>query len=122
MHKTLFGIELLYRVNYLRVAWAAERERRKDVRAPAIKDARAVQNRRNSAGFGKQRAYLVETAVVRALVVLNRAAMYFFVHPVFKKSSRDAGTLLPYFCHPLLLQMVYGVLAGDAAEHRIFYF
>ena len=122
MHKTLFGIELLNRVNNLAVARAAERECGKDVRAPAVKDARAMQYCADPAGFGKQRADLAHTAVVRALIVLNSTAVDFFIHSVFKKSSRDAGVFLPYFCHPLILQMVYGVLAGDAAEHRIFYF
>jgi hypothetical protein len=86
MHESAFWCRAPPSCRQLRVARAAERERGKHVRAAAIKDARAVEYRRDAACFCKQRAHSSKRAVVGALVVLDCAAMDLFVYFVFKKS------------------------------------
>src|SRR3989344_7177620 len=79
MHKASFGLNF-HTFNYLGVARTAQSQSRKNVRATAIENARAVKNWRNTAGFGKQWPQFVHFSTIWPAIVFYRLAVDPFVY------------------------------------------
>ena len=83
-HKALLTILHLDTVYNLRGLRSAERERAEHVRRTAIKEPRAVDHRRDAAGFGVERADFIHRAAVDTLSLFDCKVVHVCVQSMFE--------------------------------------